>query len=168
METTGSSTSRDRAGRAGSPAATRVPLAPLPPGTRWGAFGTTADVGLWARSTNPDGLFSGLGTGLFGIMTDLRAVEPRGSCAVAARSGDLPGLVVSFLSELVRLEDTEGFVARRVHARLDAGATSVRAEAVGEPWDPERHPRKVDVKAVTMHRLAISLDPPRARVILDI
>ena len=125
-------------------------------------------MGLWARSSTPSGLFSALGTGLFGIMTDLRKVVPNSRHTIEVRSKDLPELVVAYLSELVRLEDTESFVARRVRAELASDRGSVRAELTGESWDDSRHPRRVDVKAVTMHRLEVSLSPPRARVILDI
>ena len=138
------------------------------PGTRWGTFPTTADMGLWARSTTADGLFSALGTGLFAVMTDLRKVRPREVRTVRARAPDPARLAVAFLSELILLEDSERFVGHRVTARLDLTRTSVEAEVRGEPWDTERHPRKIDVKAVTLHRLALSLEPPSARVILDI
>jgi SHS2 domain-containing protein len=136
--------------------------------TRWGTFPTTADMGLWARSSTAEGLFSGLGTGLFAVMTDLRRVRPREVRTVRASAPDPPRLAVAFLSQLILLEDSEQFVGRRVEARLDRDRTTVEAEVRGEPWDGERHSRKIDVKAVTLHGLAVSLDPPSARVILDI
>ena len=144
----------------------RVP--PLPRGTRWGSFPTTADTGLWARSSTVDGLFGGLGTGLFGVMTDLRRVTPRAVRNMRVEGSEVADLVVRYLSELVLLEDTERFVARRVVAQVGRGATSLSAEAYGEPWDPARHLRRKEVKAVTLHRLRVSLSPPSARVILDI
>ncbi|MCI4322379.1 MAG: archease [Thermoplasmata archaeon] len=144
----------------------RIP--PLPPGTRWGSFPTTADTGLWARSSSLDGLFGGLGTGLFAAMTDLRKVTPRQVRPVRARGSGVSGLVVAFLSELIVLEDSERFVARRVVAHVSGGNRSVAARAYGEPWDAARHERRKEVKAVTMHRLRVSVAPPRARVILDI
>ncbi|HKV90361.1 MAG TPA: archease [Thermoplasmata archaeon] len=144
----------------------RVP--PLPAGTRWGSFPTTADTGLWARSSTVDGLFDGLGTGLFAVMTDLRRIRPLEVREVRVRAGGADELAVRFLSELIGLEDGERFVARRVATHVRGRATSVTADVFGEPWDAERHLRRKEVKAVTMHRLAVSLDPPRAKVILDI
>jgi len=87
---------------------------------------------------------------------------------VRATGGDAPELVVAFLSELVRLEDTDRFVARRVTAVVAKEMDSLRAELHGEPWDAARHVRRKEVKAVTFHRLHVSRKPPRARVILDI
>lgn len=144
-------------------------LPPLPPGTRWGTFPTTADTGLWARSSTLDGLLSGLGTGLFAVMTDLRKVRPAERRTVRARGPDVSGLAVALLSELIVLEQTEGFVARRVVARSRGKPTSVAdAEVYGEPWAPQRHDRNKEVKAVTLHQLRVAVDPPSARVILDI
>jgi SHS2 domain-containing protein len=141
----------------------------LPKGTRWGTFPTTADTGLWARSSTVDGLLSGLGTGLFAVMTDLRKVRPREVRRLRVRGPDLPGIAVSLLSELIVLEETEQFVARRVVVRTPADlSTSLEAEAYGEPWDSERHERRKEVKAVTLHRLRVERRPPSARVILDI
>jgi SHS2 domain-containing protein len=145
-----------------------VRIPPLPPETHWGSFPTTADTGLWARSSSLDGLFGGLGTGLFAAMTDLRKVTPREVRSVRASGSTVSGLVVAFLSELILLEDSERFVARRVVAHVARGNRSVAARAYGEPWDPARHERRKEVKAVTMHRLRVSASPPRARVILDI
>ncbi|MCI4326645.1 MAG: archease [Thermoplasmata archaeon] len=144
-------------------------LPSLPAGTRWGNFPTTADTGVWARSTTVNGLFGALGTGMFAVMTDLRRVVPRERREVRATGSDPNSLVVAFLSELIVLEDTERFVARRVVAQVRLGpAPSVTGTAYGEPWDPERHLRRKEVKAVTLHGLDVRRNPPSARVILDI
>ncbi|MCI4325892.1 MAG: archease [Thermoplasmata archaeon] len=144
-------------------------LPPLPAGTRWGTFPTTADTGLWARSRSVDGLLGGLGTGLFAVMTDLRQIRAKEVRTVRAHAPDLAGLVVALLSELIVLEQTEGFVARRVVVRAtDRPSPSLEASVYGEPWDQDRHDRRKEVKAVTMHQLRVTQHPPTARVILDI
>ncbi|HXQ94369.1 MAG TPA: archease [Thermoplasmata archaeon] len=144
-------------------------LPPVPAGTRWGSFPTTADTGVWARSSTLDGLFGALGTAMFAVMTDLRKVAPNERREVRATGPDLNGLLVAFLSELIAMEDTERFVARRVTAHLTLGARpTATGIAYGEPWDPTRHLRRTEVKAVTLHELAVETHPPRARVILDI
>jgi protein archease len=141
----------------------------LPKGTRWGTFPTTADTGLWARSSTVDGLLSGLGTGLFAVMTDLRKVRPHEVRRMKVHGRDLSGIAVSLLSELIVLEESERFVARRVVVRTAAGPpTSLDANVYGETWDGERHDRRKEVKAVTLHRLRVERRPPSARVILDI
>lgn len=136
---------------------------------RYGSFGTTADVGIWARAPTAAGLLEGLGLALFAQMTDLRRVRPTETRRVAASAPDPTSLVVAFLSELVLLEGEEGFVGRAIRATaLGNPPTSVLAEVRGEPLDRSRHPRRAEVKAVTLHRLEFDPARGRARVILDI
>jgi SHS2 domain-containing protein len=118
---------------------------------RWGSFPTTADVGLWARAPTPAGLFEGLGH------------------ALIARGTDPPALVVDFLTRLLDLEQDDGFLARTLAVRIgDDAVTRLTAEARGERFDASRHPRRIEVKAVTLHRLVFDPARGRARVILDI
>ncbi len=136
---------------------------------RWGSFPTTADVGIWARAPTAAGLLEGLGLALFARMTDLRRVRPREPRSVSAHGTDGPALVVAYLTELLDLEEEDGFLARRILVHpVGTPPTSLLAEAWGEPFDPDRHPRKMEVKAVTFHRLVFDPQRGRARVILDI
>jgi SHS2 domain-containing protein len=75
---------------------------------------------------------------------------------------------VAFLNELVVLAG-DGFLVRTVHARpLGSPPTAILATVRGENFDPGRHSRRVEVKAVTLHRLEVDLERGRASVILDI
>ncbi|MGI0131585.1 MAG: archease [Thermoplasmata archaeon] len=140
----------------------------LPSRRRFGTFGTTADVGIWARAPHGDELFDALGVALFSVVTDLRKVRPREERAVDASADDPAGLAVAFLNALVILAG-DGFLVRDVHARLlGQPPTSVLAAVRGEMFDPLRHVVKTEVKAVTLHQLEVDLARGRARVILDI
>jgi SHS2 domain-containing protein len=133
------------------------------------SFPTTADVGLAASAPTVSGLFEALGVGLFALMTDLRSVRPEEERTVSASAPDPEGLVVAFLTELLLLEQEDGFIGRRMTARaIGSPPTAVLATVQGERLDEARHVRHTEVKAVTLHRLKVGLDPPRARVILDI
>jgi len=133
------------------------------------SFPTTADVGLAASAPTVSGLFEALGVGLFALMTDLRTVRPIEERTVSASAPDPEELVVAYLTELLLLEQEDGFVGRSIRAHsLGSPPTAVLATVRGERLDPARHPRHKEVKAVTLHRLSVGLDPPRARVILDI
>ena len=46
--------------------------------------------------------------------------------------------------------------------------SAILATVKGERLDEARHVRRKEVKAVTLHRLSVELDPPSARAILDI
>jgi len=136
---------------------------------RWGSFPTTADVGVWATGPTTAALFEALGLGLFALMTDLRKVRPREERAVSASGGDPTELVVAFLTELLVLEQTEGFVARDIRARpVGDPPTAIVASVSGERFDPLRHSSRTEVKAVTYHDLVFDPTDGRARVIVDI
>jgi SHS2 domain-containing protein len=102
-------------------------------------------------------------------MTDLGRVRPRIERAVSASGSDPASLVVAYLSELLLLQQTEGFVARAIRAHLVGDPpTAIVASATGETFDPLRHPARKEVKAVTLHDLTVDLVRGRARVIVDI
>ena len=135
----------------------------------YGRFPTTADVGIRATGGTVGELFEGLGLGLFALMTDLRKVRPREQRSVSASGSDLEQLTVAYLTQLLLLEQEEGFLVREIRARaVGHPPTSILAAVQGEPFDAARHPRRVEVKAITMHRLEVDLVDRRARVIVDI
>ncbi len=139
------------------------------PSRRWGFFPTTADVGIWATGPTPAALFEALGLGLFALMTDLRKVRPREERAVSASGTDPSELVVAFLSELLVLYDSEGFVGRAIHARpVGNPPTAVVASVSGERFNAARHSVRTEVKAITFHDLVFDPQRGRARVIVDI
>ena len=136
---------------------------------RYGSFPTTADVGIWARSSTAAGLFEALGLGLFALVTDLRRVRPREERTVQASAADPAALAVRFLEALLLLLDADDFLVRRLKVTLiGSPPTALLAIASGETFDPARHERRKQVKAVTYHGLSVDLTQGRARVIVDI
>jgi SHS2 domain-containing protein len=102
-------------------------------------------------------------------MTDLRRVRPRERRIVRASGEDLSSLVVAYLGALLLLEQDDGFVGRTLRVRtIGDPPTTVVATVTGERLDGARHVLRKEVKAVTLHQLSVSLDPPSARAILDI
>jgi SHS2 domain-containing protein len=83
---------------------------------------------------------------------------------VSLSAPDRPGLLADWLTELVFLAETEGFVPQDVRS-LELEGNRVTAQVEGHRGDP-RHL----VKAVTLHRLAFEpVDGGwRATVVLDV
>lgn len=126
-------------------------------------------MGIWARGATYRDLLEGLGLGLYSLMTDLRKVRPREERAVSASGEDPAALVVAFLTELLLLKETDGFIGRQIRASpVGNPPTAVVASVSGEPFDATRHVARVDVKAVTFHELVFDVERGRARVIVDI
>src|SRR4029077_12617725 len=133
---------------------------------RHGSFPTTADMGLWARGPDAASLYEGLALALFGAMTDLRKVRRTDRRPLRPPGTEPTGLAVRFLSDLLTLFHTDGFVARSVAVRVRAAG--VEAELWGEPFDPGRHSRRVEIKAVTYHAANVDARRGTARVVVDI
>ena len=126
-------------------------------------------MGIWATGATPAALFEALGLGLFALITDLSTVRPTSERAVSASGGDPAALVVAYLSELLLLEQTEGFLVREIRAQpVGDPPTALVASVKGEVFDAARHPSRTEVKAVTLHDLTIDFAAGRARVIVDI
>ena len=101
-------------------------------------------------------LFERSGAALFDLVTDRALVRPRRRVAVAARGQTLEDLLVRFLSELLYLQEVRQWRFRSCRViRVDRDRLIARAQAVGERFDPERHPRRREVKAITYHDLAL-------------
>jgi SHS2 domain-containing protein len=146
-----------------------APTGTARPARRWGTFPTTADIGLWARGPTAASLLEGLGLALFALLADPRQVRPRASRTVRAEGRDRTELAVAFLSELLVLHDDDGFLGRRISARLSGrGPFAVVARVEGEPFDARRHTPRTEVKAVTYHRLEFDPRAGRARAIVDL
>ena len=126
-------------------------------------------MGIWATGPSAAALLEALGLGLYALLTDRRRVRPREERAVSASGADPAELVVAFLNELLLLEETDGFLGREIHARaIGDPPTAVVASVAGERFDPDRHPRRTEVKAITLHGLVFDPTRGRARVIVDI
>ncbi len=138
------------------------------PAHHW-QFGTTADVGIGAEAPDLDSLFAEMARALFSVMTDLGTVRSLEERVVEVGAADPQGLLVAFLSELIYLRDSADLVLGEfeVHVSLEPTA-HLRARVRGETWEHDRHRRRIEVKAVTLHQLKLDLAANRAQVILDI
>jgi len=127
----------------------------------------TADVGIRVTAATPDALFETAALALTELMTDPATVEPRLERTMELKEESLDLLLVCWLQEILYLMDTEGLVFSVFEVQIEGAA--LQAILRGEPFNPEVHPRKSDVKAVTYHRLEVAThgDGWEARVILD-
>jgi SHS2 domain-containing protein len=89
--------------------------------------------------------------------------------AVSASGDDPTSLVVAYLSQLLLLQQEEGFLVREIRAHpVGSPPTAIVASVRGERFDPGRHALRTEVKAVTYHDLTFDPERGRARVIVDI
>lgn len=126
----------------------------------------TADVGIRAHGATLDELFAAAAAGMFSLVADLRKVRAVGEVEVRVKADDLEALMVRWLSELLFLHETQRLLLKEFDVRIDG--TSLDARARGETIDKKRHELKLNIKAVTYHRLRVDRKAGLAEVIFDI
>ena len=113
-----------------------------------------ADIGFRARGATLEELFSGCARALVSIILDPSAIRPIESISIPGSGGDLESLLVNWLNEVLYHVDGR-HIALGEFAIAHVDETSVECMARGEPLDPERHPSRAVVKAVTYHQLKV-------------
>jgi SHS2 domain-containing protein len=129
----------------------------------------TADVGIVVEAETPAALFEKAALATASLMVAPAGVEPHDERAVTLQADGWSDLLHRWLSEVVALFATEGFVV--VEAVVDTiEPTRVRAVLRGQKFDPLRHEFYSEIKAVTYHDLAITGGDAGwwARVIFDV
>jgi len=132
-------------------------------------FDHTADMGLAARADTLAELFEALAEGLADVICAREHVAPAQRRRLAVEAEDVEALAVDFLSAVRAAIQTGRFAVAAVRVKkIDEGA--VEAELLGEPYAPDRHELKAEVKAVTYHQLRIAREGGGwlGRVILDV
>ncbi len=113
-----------------------------------------ADLGIEVRAADLRGIWDRGARALAGVMTDVETLDPRRRTVVELGAPDLDAAWVASLSDLLARFEIDGVLISAVDElsiREEDGALAVRFVARGEPYDPERHPDRGAVKAVTHH-----------------
>lgn len=115
----------------------------------------TADVRLMVYGADERKLFANAAFALFDRQVDLSAVEIVSADEILAGGADLEETLVNFLNELLyRLEGEDRVYREFEITELDEN--DVVAICSGETFDPARHEKKISIKAVTFHDVAIT------------
>ena len=120
-------------------------------------FDHTGDIGVTLTGPTRDALFAAAALAFTDSITPLDRVEPRRPEEVAVDAPELDLLLVDFLSELLYRFDTRGWLTRGADmaVRERDGGWTLEGTLSGEKLDPDRHPVKILIKAVTYHGLQI-------------
>ena len=134
---------------------------------------TVADIAFHAWDRDLEALFVSAAEAVMHTMVeDLDSIRARDTRELSLEHDALDMLLFNFLQELIYYKDAEQLLLRVQRLRIgqDRQPYSLQATAVGEPIDVNRHHLRVDVKAVTLHRFALTQSERgwEATVILDI
>lgn len=124
----------------------------------------SGDVGIRAFGKNIENAFIHAALGMFSLITSLKTIAEEKTIDVTVESDSLDGLLVSWLNELIFHFDTYGFIGKKItiHELIPRVAQTgslqaykLKATISGEEFDPQRHDRKLLIKAATYHKLSV-------------
>jgi SHS2 domain-containing protein len=130
----------------------------------------TADVGIRVEGASLGELFSTAAEATFDLMIESkRSYIPSIEVPISIEAPNVEQLMVRWLQELLYIFDTRRLVLSKFYID-DIDATHLEGMAVGMKYDSTRHHQRLDIKAVTYHRLRIDREGERfrAEVIFDI
>jgi SHS2 domain-containing protein len=132
-----------------------------------------ADAYIAAYGKDLAEAFENAAAAMFEVMTDIKKVKPEVEDYVEVEAADEYALLYNWLEELlVKSEINEMLYSKFEISELARTVDGFRLKAKiwGEKFNPEKHPQKVGVKAVTYHRMEITKEPGKTAVkfILDI
>lgn len=141
-----------------------------PTGTR-GSFkfiDHTADVGILVTAPALEEVFETSAFALTELITSVDSISCRTQRRFRLQEDEIETLLVSWLQELLYVLDAEGYIFGRFQVNLHD--LILEATAWGEPFDPNIHSMKTEIKAVTYHLLEVVKSDRgwQARVIFDI
>lgn len=138
-------------------------------------FDVTADVGYRAYGKSLANAFENAAVAMFEVITDTSNVKPNIEKIIQLEAEDKYAILYDWLSELLFFHDSEYMVFSKfnveINSKVEDGEKKylLKASAFGEEFDPDRHERRSEVKAVTFHMMDIKVDKMFIlQVILDI
>ena len=127
----------------------------------------TADAYIAAYGRNLAEAFENAALAMFETMTDTSKVEPKIEDEIEVEGFDEHSLLYNWLESLiVKFEMTGNLYSKFKITGIEKteGGFRLKAKVWGEQFNPEKHPQKVGIKAVTYHRMEIKKEPEKVTV----
>ena len=121
----------------------------------------TADVYIRARGYTMEEAYENSALAMFEVMTDTDKVAPAREETLEVEAEDQYALLYNWLEALLVKFETEGMLYSKFQItdwKETEEIFKFKAKVWGEKFDPEKHPQKVGVKAVTYHRMMIIIE----------
>ena len=132
----------------------------------------TADIMYKVEAATIEGLFNQAGLAIGEITTNLKTIEEKVEREITAKGKKIDMLLFDFLDDLLFYKDAELTIFSRfdISIKKDGEEYILNCKAFGEPLDANKHDRKIDIKAITMHLFEVKqiADRWEATVLVDI
>lgn len=120
----------------------------------WEHFAHRGDVGVRGYGMTRAAAFENAARALMAVITDPALVAPDQTVEIECVSADDELLLAEWLNTLIFEMGTRNMLFSEFRVRLEGG--TLRAEALGETIDVERHEPAVEVKGATYTALKVS------------
>ena len=129
----------------------------------------TADFGIHVFGTDPVELFANAAFATFDVLTEIDLLESRKTTNLRVTGDDWSDLMVNWLRELLYFWNGKELLVKKTRI-LTLSENELSANVELDPFDPDRHEIKIEIKAVTYHQIQVSSGPEgwEARVIFDV
>ncbi len=133
----------------------------------------TADVYVRAHGKTMEEAYENAAISMFETITDTEKVAPTQEDSVEVEAEDQYALLYSWLEALLVKSETLDMLYSKfqITSWIETPESfKIKAKIWGEKFNPQKHPQKVAVKAVTYHRMVIIRETDRVilEFILDI
>ena len=129
----------------------------------------TADFGIHVFGSDAKRLFSNAVIAMFDLLTDIDLLEGLHHLDFEISGEDWPDLMVNWLRETLYLWNGQEMLVKTASIQ-SITQRNLAASVTFDPYDPERHVIKVEIKAVTYHQIQVysNLSGWEAKVIFDV
>ena len=129
----------------------------------------TADLGIHVFGTDPVELFANAAFATFDMLTEIDSLESLKTTNLRVTGDDWSDLMVNWLRELLYFWNGKELLVKKVQI-LALSEKELSANVELDPFDPDRHEIKIEIKAVTYHQIQVSEGPKgwEAKIIFDI
>jgi SHS2 domain-containing protein len=129
----------------------------------------TADFGIHVFGADAKDLFINAAHALFDVITDIDMLNGLDENNIRITGEDWPDMMVNWLRELLYLWSGKEVLVKTVQI-LSLTEKELSANVMTDPYDPDRHAVKIEIKAVTYHQIQVSsgLSGWEARIIFDV
>jgi SHS2 domain-containing protein len=121
----------------------------------------SGDIGLRAYGEDIKEAFINTALGMYSLITTPDLIEEKKTIGIRVEGSSIEGLLISWLNELIFNFDAYGFIGGKITINEFTPSLALpppytlKVSVSGEDFDPERHERKLLIKAATYHRLRI-------------
>ncbi len=129
----------------------------------------TADLGIHVFGTDPVELFANAAFATFDMLTEIDSLKSLKTTNLKVTGDDWSDLMVNWLRELLYLWNGKELLVKKAQI-LALSENELSANVELDPFDPDRHEIKIEIKAVTYHQIQVSSSPQgwEAKIIFDV